>query len=95
MLCWALYAEQKMNKVLMVEEIGIGVELAGWQHGLVKAEELEAKVRLVMESEEGEQLRARETAHKEAADMVWKDGVGRRAWRLASSCQTWARLDRI
>lgn len=75
MLCWPLYAEQKMNKVLMVEEIGIGVELAGWQHGLVKADELEAKVRLVMmESEEGEQLRARVTAHKEAAGMAWKDG---------------------
>jgi hypothetical protein len=74
MLCWPLYAEQKMNKVLMVEEIGIGVDLAGWQHGLVKAEELEAKVRLVMESEEGERLRARVTVHKEAAEMVWKDG---------------------
>ncbi|PWZ10875.1 UDP-glycosyltransferase 88B1 [Zea mays] len=75
MLCWPLYAEQKMNKVLMVEELRIGVELAGWhQHGLVKAEELEAKVRLVMEAEEGEQLRARVRAHKEAADMVWKDG---------------------
>jgi len=48
MLCWPLYAEQKMNKVLMVEEIGIGVELAGWQNGLVRAEELEAKVRLVI-----------------------------------------------
>jgi hypothetical protein len=57
-----------------VEEAGIGVELAGWQHGLVKTEELEAKVRLVMEFEEGERLRARVTAHKEAADMVWNDG---------------------
>ena len=31
-------------------------------------------MRLVMESEEGERLRARVTAHKEAAAMAWKDG---------------------
>jgi UDP:flavonoid glycosyltransferase YjiC (YdhE family) len=33
MLCWPLYTEQKMNKVFIVEEYGVGVELAGWQHG--------------------------------------------------------------
>jgi len=74
MLCWPQYAEQKMNKVFMVEEYGVGVEMVGWQQGLVTAEEVEAKVRLVMESEKGEQLRAQVMAHKEAADMAWKDG---------------------
>jgi UDP-N-acetylglucosamine:LPS N-acetylglucosamine transferase len=74
MLCWPLYAEQKMNKVFMVEEAGIGVEVVGWQQELVKAEEVEAKVRLVLESEEGENLRARVTAHKEAAAAAWKNG---------------------
>ena len=43
MLCWSLYAEQKMNKVVMVEEVGIGVEMVGWQQELVKAEEVEAR----------------------------------------------------
>uniref|UniRef100_A0A0E0JRI9 Glycosyltransferase n=1 Tax=Oryza punctata TaxID=4537 RepID=A0A0E0JRI9_ORYPU len=60
MLCWPLYAEQKMNKVFMVEEMGIAVEVTGWhwQHGeLVMAEEVEGKIKLVMESEEGERLR--------------------------------------
>nr|CAB3465251.1 unnamed protein product [Digitaria exilis] len=79
MLCWPLYAEQKMNKVVMVEEAGIGVEVVGWQQGLVSSEELEAKVRLMMESQEGERLRARVTAHKEAAAMAWKDGGSSRA----------------
>jgi hypothetical protein len=27
MLCWPMYAEQKMNKVFMVEEAGVGVEI--------------------------------------------------------------------
>jgi hypothetical protein len=79
MICWPLYSEQKMNKVFMVEEAQIGVEVVGWQQGLVKAEEVEAKVRLVMESEEGEQLRARVTGHRDAAAMAWKDVGSSRA----------------
>jgi hypothetical protein len=69
-----LYAEQKMNKVFMVEEYGVGVE-----QGLVKAEEVEAKVRLVMESEEGKLLKARVCKHKDGAAMAWKDGGSSRA----------------
>jgi UDP:flavonoid glycosyltransferase YjiC (YdhE family) len=74
MLCWPLYSEQKMNKLLMVEEMSVGVEMAGWQHGLVKAGEVEAKVRLVMESEEGRELMARVVAHKEGAAVACNDG---------------------
>ena len=79
MLCWPLYAEQKMNKVFMVEEFGVGVEVVGWQQGMVKADEVEAKVRLVFESEEGERLRARVASLKEAAAMAWKEGGWSRA----------------
>jgi UDP:flavonoid glycosyltransferase YjiC (YdhE family) len=74
MLCWPLYSEQKMNKLLMVEELSVGVEMIGWQQGLVKAGEVEAKVRLVMESEEGRELRARVIAHKEGAALACNDG---------------------
>ncbi|KQK05280.1 anthocyanidin 5,3-O-glucosyltransferase [Brachypodium distachyon] len=74
MLCWPLYAEQKMNKVLMVEEMKVGVELVGWQQRLVKASELEGKVRLIMDSEEGRELRLRAAAHKEGAAAAWDDG---------------------
>ncbi|EEE64436.1 UDP-glycosyltransferase 88F5 [Oryza sativa Japonica Group] len=79
MLCWPLHSEQKMNMVLMVEEMDIAVEMAGWKQGLVTAEELEAKVRLVMESEAGSQLRARVTAHKEGAATAWADGGSSRS----------------
>ncbi|WVZ99329.1 hypothetical protein U9M48_044650 [Paspalum notatum var. saurae] len=79
MICWPLYAEQKMNMVLMVVEYGVGVEMVGWKQGLVKAEEVEAKIRLVMESEEGEKLRAQVMAQKEAAAMAWKDDGSSRA----------------
>ncbi|WVZ66331.1 hypothetical protein U9M48_015570 [Paspalum notatum var. saurae] len=79
MLCWPMYAEQKMNKVFMVEEAKVGVEMVGWQRGLVTAEEVEAKVRLVMESEEGERLRARVAAHRDAATVASKTGSSSRA----------------
>ncbi|XP_020186354.1 UDP-glycosyltransferase 88B1 [Aegilops tauschii subsp. strangulata] len=74
MLCWPLYSEQKMNKVHMVGDMGIAAEMVGWQQGLVKAGEVEAKVRLVMESEEGRELRARAAAYKEAAATACDDG---------------------
>ncbi|WVZ99327.1 hypothetical protein U9M48_044648 [Paspalum notatum var. saurae] len=79
MICWPLYAEQKMNKVFMVEEYGVGVEMVGWKEGLVKAAEVEAKVKLVMESEEGDKVRAKVMSHKEAAAMAWKHGGSSRA----------------
>ena len=73
MLCWPLHAEQKMNKLFMVEEMGVAAEMVGWQRGLVVAAEVEGKMRMVMETEEGRELRARASAHKEAAAAAWDD----------------------
>ncbi|KAM0858041.1 hypothetical protein ACQ4PT_048092 [Festuca glaucescens] len=79
MLCWPLYAEQKMNKLRLVGEMGVAAEMVGWQRGLVEAAEVEGKVRMVMETEEGRELRARASAHKEAAAAAWDDGGSSRA----------------
>lgn len=68
-----------MNKVLMVEEMRIAVDMVGWQQGLVKAKEVEAKVRLLMESETGRELRERVSVHKKGAAMAWADGGSSRA----------------
>uniref|UniRef100_A0A0D9V5C4 Glycosyltransferase n=1 Tax=Leersia perrieri TaxID=77586 RepID=A0A0D9V5C4_9ORYZ len=74
MLCWPQYAEQKMNKVFMTADMGVAVELEGYDSGFVKAEEVKAKLRLVMESEEGRELRARSAARKEEADAALEEG---------------------
>ncbi|XP_051209172.1 anthocyanidin 5,3-O-glucosyltransferase [Lolium perenne] len=79
MLCWPLHSEQKMNRLHMVGEMGVAMEMVGWQQGLVQAGEVERKVRLVMESEEGGKLGARVAAHKEAAAAAWDDGGSSRA----------------
>nr|CAB3500867.1 unnamed protein product [Digitaria exilis] len=74
MLCWPLYAEQLMNKVFITEDMGVGVGMEGYREGFVKAEEVEAKVRLVMESEEGRVVRARAVARKREAMAALEDG---------------------
>jgi hypothetical protein len=75
MICWPLYAEQGLNKVFMVEEMKIGVEMGGYEE-FVKAEEVEveAKVRLVMETEEGKVLRERLVVATEKALEATKEG---------------------
>ncbi|KAF8751370.1 hypothetical protein HU200_012041 [Digitaria exilis] len=75
MICWPLYAEQRLNKVHMVEEMKVGVAVDGYDEELVTAAEVEAKVRLVMESEEGRKLRDRMATAKEmAADAIREGG---------------------
>jgi hypothetical protein len=68
-----------MNKLHMVEDMGVAAEMVGWQEGLVEASEVERKVRMVMETEEGRELRARVSAHKEASAAAWDDGGSSRA----------------
>jgi UDP-N-acetylglucosamine:LPS N-acetylglucosamine transferase len=78
MLCWPLYSEQMLNKVLMTDEgamgMGIAVEMEGYAAGFVGAEEVERKVRLVMESEEGRKLRKRVAARRGEAEAALREG---------------------
>ncbi|VAH86469.1 unnamed protein product [Triticum turgidum subsp. durum] len=74
MLCLPLEAEQKMNKVCMTEDMGVAVELEGYMTGFIKADEVEAKVRLVIEGKEGSQLRARLAALREEAEAALQEG---------------------
>ena len=74
MLCWPLYAEQRLNKVFVVDEMKAGVLVDGYDEGMVTAEEVEKKVRLVMESEEGEKLWERLALAKEKAAEALADG---------------------
>lgn len=74
MLCWPQGAEQKINKVLMTEAMGIGLELEGYNTGFIKAEEIETKVRLVLESEEGREIRTRAAEVKKEAHAALEDG---------------------
>ncbi|CAD5190644.1 unnamed protein product [Musa acuminata subsp. malaccensis] len=74
MVGWPLYAEQKMNKVFLTEEMRLAVAMDGYEGELVSAEEVEAKVRWLMESEGGRQLRERTAAMKERAAEALREG---------------------
>ncbi|XP_047071465.1 anthocyanidin 5,3-O-glucosyltransferase-like [Lolium rigidum] len=81
LICWPLYAEQALNKVFMVEEMKIAVALEGYEKGMVEAEELEAKLRLVMETEEGRKLRDMlVVARKMALDAIGESGSSEAAF---------------
>ncbi|KAJ3695160.1 hypothetical protein LUZ60_000537 [Juncus effusus] len=73
-ICWPLYAEQLLNKVFLVEEMKIGVELNGYEEGLVMAGELEEKIRWLTESEGGKEMKNRILADKESAIEALRAG---------------------
>lgn len=80
MICWPMYAEQKLNKIFLVEEMKVAVEMKGYDEDIVVAKEVEDKVKLVMESEEGKLIRERmEAMRKKAVDALRGGGSSRTA----------------
>ncbi|CAN6356787.1 unnamed protein product [Urochloa humidicola] len=75
MLCWPLYAEQGLNKVFIVEEMRLGVEMAMDGEGFVPAEEVEKKVRWVMGDSDGaRELKERAVAARDKVAEALADG---------------------
>ncbi|KAJ3708442.1 hypothetical protein LUZ61_012147 [Rhynchospora tenuis] len=74
LICWPLYAEQAINKVLLVEELKVGVVMDGYDKELVRAEEIEAKMRYLMESEGGRMVRERMVSSREKAVEALAEG---------------------
>ncbi|KAK8916721.1 Anthocyanidin 5,3-O-glucosyltransferase [Platanthera zijinensis] len=73
MAAWPLYAEQRLNKVMLVE-MGLAVEMRGYKSGLVAAAEVEEKVRGLFEAEWGRQLRKTMEGVRLAAEAALTDG---------------------
>ncbi|KAH0455769.1 hypothetical protein IEQ34_015801 [Dendrobium chrysotoxum] len=80
MIAWPLYAEQKMNKLFLVEEAGQAVDMRGDENGFVGADEVEERVRCLMEAEGGRALRRKvEEVGKQARDAVRDGGTSHAA----------------
>ncbi|XP_042503211.1 UDP-glycosyltransferase 88F3-like [Macadamia integrifolia] len=73
MLAWPLYAEQRMNKAILVEEMKLAMPMEVSEDGLVSAAEVEKRVTSLMESEEGRVLRERSQKMKEEAMAAWTE----------------------
>ncbi|XP_034710761.1 UDP-glycosyltransferase 88B1-like [Vitis riparia] len=74
MVAWPLYAEQRLNKVMMVKEMKIALPMESSAAGLVTSTELEKRVRELMETEKGFSIRNRITAMKDEAKAAMSDG---------------------
>ncbi|KAJ4846408.1 hypothetical protein Tsubulata_006033 [Turnera subulata] len=89
-VAWPLYAEQRINRVLLVEEMRLALRMNESEDGFVSAGEVEKRVRESMESEEGKAVRERAIAMKgEAKAALSEDGASRVA--LSKFVESWKR----
>lgn len=76
-VAWPLMAEQPMNAKFVVEEMEIGLRVEtcdGSLNGFVKSEELEKRVRELMEGEKGKEMRKKVKEIGDAAKKAVEDG---------------------
>ncbi|OVA14384.1 UDP-glucuronosyl/UDP-glucosyltransferase [Macleaya cordata] len=75
MLAWPLYAEQKLNRVVLVEEeMKLAMAMEESEDGFVSSAEVEKRVRTLMESDEGRALREKSWKMREKALAAWEQG---------------------
>ncbi|KAL1198108.1 UDP-glycosyltransferase 72B1 [Cardamine amara subsp. amara] len=73
LIAWPLYAEQKMNAVLLTEDIRVALRPRVGDDKVVRREEVARVVKGLMEGEEGKGVRNRMKEMKEGACRVLKD----------------------
>ena len=88
MLAWPLYAEQRMNRVFLVEEMRLAVPMEGYDKKMVESSEVAAKVRWLIESDGGRELRQRTRAAMRLTEEALGDGGESRA-ALADLARQW------
>ncbi|OIW06384.1 hypothetical protein TanjilG_15029 [Lupinus angustifolius] len=59
MVTWPLYAEQNLNRVVLVKEMKVALALEESENGIVSATELGDRVKELMDSEKGKEIRER------------------------------------
>nr|AFJ52916.1 UDP-glycosyltransferase 1 [Linum usitatissimum] len=88
LIVWPLYAEQKMNAVMLTEDIKVALRPKRVGSRVIGREEIGNTVRSLMEGEEGKKVRYRMKELKDAAKKVLsKDGSSSRA--LSEVVQKW------
>ncbi|KAM0014280.1 putative UDP-glucuronosyl/UDP-glucosyltransferase, UDP-glycosyltransferase family [Helianthus debilis subsp. tardiflorus] len=79
MVAWPLYAEQKLNKVVLTHDMKLALPMDESEGGMVTAMEVEKRVRQLMEGDEGKVVRDVVTARKEEAAKALSEGGSSRA----------------
>jgi hydroquinone glucosyltransferase len=88
LIAWPLYAEQKMNAVMLTEDVKVALRPKPGENGLIGRVEIAKVVKGLMEGEEGKQVRSRMRDLKDAAARVISDD-GSSTKSLAELAQKW------
>nr|AQZ26786.1 anthocyanidin 5,3-O-glucosyltransferase [Paeonia delavayi] len=96
MVAWPLYAEQHVNKAVLVEDMKMAIPLEqreedGW---FVTADELEKRLRDLMDSDPGKELRERSWKMREMAVAAWRK-FGSSDTALAKLVEVWKHPDKL
>jgi hypothetical protein len=87
-VAWPLYAEQRINRIFLVEEMKLALPMNESDNGFVSSAEVEERVLGLMESEEGKLIRERAIAMKIAAQAALKEG-GSSRMALSKLVESW------
>lgn len=92
MIAWPLFAEQKMNAVLLTEDLKVALRPKARENGLIGREEIGRVVKGLMEGEEGKKLRSRMRELKDSASAALaEDGSSSKA--LSEVAHEWKTLN--
>ncbi|KAK1366549.1 Glycosyltransferase [Heracleum sosnowskyi] len=90
MIGWPLYAEQRMNRVFLVEELKVGLGLdESDDRSFVRGAEIEKRVRELMHSDNGERMRHRVAELRDAAKVAITDEDGSSRVALTKLITKW------
>ncbi|TXG63000.1 hypothetical protein EZV62_009994 [Acer yangbiense] len=70
LIAWPLFAEQKLNAVMLTEDLKVALRPKAKEDGLVRREEIAKVLKCLFEGEEGVEIRERMKRLKEAAAMA-------------------------
>ncbi|XP_058206038.1 UDP-glycosyltransferase 88B1-like [Rhododendron vialii] len=90
MVAWPLYAEQRLNRVVMVDEMNLALPMKDSKDGFVTADEVEKRVSELMDSQEGKSVRMQVSKMKAAAEAAMSEGGSSRV-ALSKLVESWTR----
>ncbi|XP_043694746.1 hydroquinone glucosyltransferase-like [Telopea speciosissima] len=88
LIAWPLYAEQRMNAVMLVEDMKVALRPKEREDGIIGREEIAKVVRSLMEGEEGQRVRSRMRELKDASARVLSE-EGSSTQSLSEVAQKW------
>jgi hypothetical protein len=74
MVTWPLYAEQRLNKFILVDEMKVALKLNESKDGFVSRTELENRIKELMDSDKGKEIRKRIFNMKISAKEAREEG---------------------